>query len=291
MESNKQLENPIKLIKVVYPSMSKSQKKIADLILSRKDMGSFLSLTSLSNEANVTAVTVVKFCKMMGYSSFSDFKKELQKYFQNIISPKNIIKSNLEQLKLLEGYEATEKIIADELKLLNDTLAMLSRESVMQAVSLIVNAKNIYIAAKGMLIPIAELLQLRLNFLSINSTLIKMENMSLVAKKIIDCNEQDLFIIFSFPNYTESLGDLAKCAKLLNSKVVCITDKAISPPSCYSDVLILSQTSSMIFYNSMTIPTSIINIILSLLAIELSTNFDAKKEKLQSIGELLNAKV
>jgi hypothetical protein len=53
------------------------------------------------------------------------------------------------------------------------------------------------------------------------------------------------------PNYNKSIGQVARSARLWQ-KVICVTDKTASPPSCYSDVILLCQTSSLVFYNSMT---------------------------------------
>jgi DNA-binding MurR/RpiR family transcriptional regulator len=112
-----------------------------------------------------------------------------------------------------------------------------------------------------------------------------MDNINLLPRKLVNCDENDLFIIFSFPNYTQALGDLAKCVKSLGSKVICITDKAISPPAMFSDILLICQTSSIIFYNSMTAPSSLVNIIVTLLAIELNSAIKENKPKIKKLSE------
>ena len=279
----KHLSNPVENIKKEYNNLSKTQKKIADFLLSREDMGGFLSLNELSEQAGVTTVTVVRFCKNIGYETFSDFKKDCQNYIQSMILPRNVIKINYENIS--ESIDNTlKKVIDNEIALVKETLTHISQESIEQAIEIIINCKKVHIAAKGVAIPVAEILKTRFDFLCIESELIRMDNINLLPRRLINCDEKDTFIIFSFPNYTQTLGDLAKCAQSLGSKVICITDKPISPPALYSDVLFTCQTSSTIFYNSMTAPSSLVNIIATLLAIELNSELKEIKPKIDNLS-------
>lgn len=284
-----QLRSPMANIKKEYSKLSKTQKKIADFLLSREDIGSFLSLNDLSEQAGVTPVTVVKFCKRIGYDTFSDFKRDCQNYLQSMIFPRSVVRFDYEDIS--ESLDNTlEKIIDNEISLVKETLTHINYDNINQAIKMILNSRKIYIAAKGITIPVAQILQTRFDFLCIESELIKMDNINLLPRRIVNCNEKDTFIIFSFPNYTLSLGDLAKCVKSLGCKVICITDKAISPPACFSDILLLCQTSSTIFYNSMTAPSSLVNIIATLLALELNEVLKENKPEIKRLSQYFNDK-
>ena len=281
------LTNPIENIKNRYSMLSKTQKKIADFILSREDIGSFLSLNELSEQAGVTAVTVVRFCKKIGYNTFSDFKKDCQNYLQSMILPKNVVKLDYESIPNSID-NVLQKVIENEITLVNETLKHINYDSIKQTIDIILTSKKVHLAARGITIPVAKILKTRLDFLCIESELIKMENINLLPRRLLNCNEDDVFIIFSFPNYSQSLGDLAKCVKSLGSKIICITDKAISPPALFSDILLICQTSSTIFYNSMTAPSSLVNVIATLLAIELNNKLKQNKLKIKRLAEYFN---
>ena len=281
------LSNPIENIKKRYNKLSKAQKKIADFILSREDIGSFLSLNELSEQADVTAVTVVRFCKSIGYNTFSDFKKDCQNYLQSMILPRNVVKFDYEDTP--KSIDKTlKKVIENEKTLIDETLKHINYDSIKQTIEMILNCRKVHIAARGITIPVAKILKTRLDFLCIESELIKMDNINLLPRRLLNCNEEDVFIIFSFPNYSQSLGDLAKCVKSLGSKIICITDKAISPPALFSDILLTCQTSSTVFYNSMTAPSSLVNVIATLLAIELNDKLRQNKLKIKRLAEYFN---
>lgn len=290
MAENIKTQNPIERIKSCYGHLTKAHKKIADFVLARDDIGSFLSLTDLSEQSGVTAVTVVKFCKSIGYDTFSDFKKDLQSYMQAMILPRGVVKADLNKFSTMDKLESINAIIQSEEMLLKDTYSLISSESINNVIQLILSAKRVYLAARGISIPIAQILQTRLDFLSIESTLIKMDNINILPRKLINCGKDDVFIIFSFPNYSQSLGDLAECVKELDCKLICITDKMMAPPAAYSDVVLLCQTSSIIFYNSMTVPSSLVNVLATLLAIELKEQMSHNSDKLSEISNHFKTK-
>jgi DNA-binding MurR/RpiR family transcriptional regulator len=276
--------NPVERIRAAYKAMSKTQQRIADLLLERGDAVCFMSLTEFGEAAGVTSVTVVNFCKKLGYASFSDFKKELQNYIQTMISPRSVVKSNLDDYRSQSDKNLLTRAMEHEIELLSLTCQMISRENILRAVDMLHGARKIYLAGKGLSIPVAEIFLTRLDFLCKDAQILSLSNLNLLPNRLSGANEDDVFIIFSFPNYSPVLGDLAHCARHLGSKIICITDKATAPPACYADLLLLCQTSSLVYYNSMTAPVSVVTVLSSLLAVKDSDQSGLRKEKLQELS-------
>lgn len=285
---SKKLDNPIERINQEYKKLSNTQKKIADVIIESPEIACFLSLNELVEVTGVSAVTIGRFSKKLEYNNFKDLKINLQTYVQSMISPKNVIKQNTkyenDDINIHNG-DIFYEVIENEKNLLNQTYDMLNEDSILQAIQVILEARKIFIVAKGLTIPVAETLLLRLQFLSINAELLKMDNLNLIPRRILNTNEQDVFIVFSFPNYTQAIGTVAQSAKHLGSYIITITDKTSSPPSCYSDIVLLCQSSSLIFYNSMTAALSLINIMASLLTVSLNKELERRKEKTNELSE------
>ena len=144
--SKRLLPSPMESIKMEYNNLSKAQKKIADFLLSREDIGGFLSLNELSDQAGVTAVTVVKFCKRIGYNTFSDFKRDCQNYLQSMIFPRNVVRFDYEDIS--GSLDNTlQKAIDNEISLVKETLEHISYENINQAIKMIINCRKVYIAA------------------------------------------------------------------------------------------------------------------------------------------------
>ncbi|ELD7554833.1 MurR/RpiR family transcriptional regulator, partial [Listeria monocytogenes] len=63
-----------------FPSLSKSEQKVAQLILSNPDEVENLSINDLALMANVGESTIVRFSRKIGLTGFQDLKIALVKY-------------------------------------------------------------------------------------------------------------------------------------------------------------------------------------------------------------------
>ena len=138
----------------------------------------------------------------------------------------------------------------------------------MESTALIKNARRIYIVGTGLNEPVTKILLTRLRFLCFDVHLLKDDNLTLIPYQFLHVKPEDLFIIFSFPNYKSFAINAAKCAHDLGCHTICITDHPTAPVAYYADKLLLCQTSSLVYYNSMTTPTSLVTILCGILAIQ-----------------------
>ena len=67
-------------IKAYYPYQSKKKKQISDYIQENISSCCFLSLHKLSAAIGVTEVTMLNYCRSLGYDSFSDFRDAMREY-------------------------------------------------------------------------------------------------------------------------------------------------------------------------------------------------------------------
>ena len=177
-----------------------------------------------------------------------------------------------------------------EVSLLTDTFSCLNMDALIHAVNMLCQAREIYLVGKGLSIPVIELFLARLDFLSIPAKRIPLDNLNLLPNRLVKAGPEDVFVVFSFPNYSPVLGKIAKNVKtVLNSSLICITDKPTAPPACYADALLLCQTSSLVFYNSMTVPISVVTLLTSLMAIKTSGQRACLEEKLKQLENLRRA--
>ncbi|NLD98211.1 MAG: MurR/RpiR family transcriptional regulator [Synergistaceae bacterium] len=283
--------NPIERIRAIYASFSKKQRRIADLLLRRENSVCFMSLKDLSMEASVTAVTIMNFVKKLGYQNFSEFKREYQSYIQSMISPRSVVREDSPYCEGKITPEAIERIRRSERQLLEESYAMIHDDHLISAVALIKQARTIYLVAKNLSEPVAATFQKRLAFLGLDSELLSLENLNILPRMLARANELDVFVVFSFPNYSQSIIDVGRCARQRGCTIICITDKSTSPMACYSDIVLLCQTASLVFYNSMTAPLSIINILATLLAMELKEKLDENRETYQALASFFDHSV
>ena len=191
--------NPIERIPSVYDSLSKTQRRIADLLMSQKESVCFMSLNELSSAANVTPVTFMKFIKKLGYENYSDFKREYQGYIQIMLSPRNVVREDLSITR--EDADICDKIRKNEKQLLEGSLEMISDDQLLSAVNMLKQARKIYLVAKNLSYPSADLFQKRLVFLGLDSEIVNLSNINLLPRTLARADGLDVFVVFSFPNY------------------------------------------------------------------------------------------
>lgn len=276
--------NPVDIIHRMYSGLSPTQKRIADMMLEEAETICFLRLDEVSKKAEVTTVTVIRFVKKLGYESYGAFKKDLQNYVQTMIVPKRVIKSEIQNFKDEPAAEIIQQAITNEFNLMTATYKSMPVDTLIEVAELLKNSRKIFIAGTGLNQAVAEMLLVRLNFLCLDAQILPHDNLTVLPYQLTATGPDDVFVIFSFPNYKRFAIDVAKCAQSLGCHTVCITDKPSSPVAAYAEKLLLCQTSSLVYYNSMTMPVSLVTILASILAVQISTD-PKTKEKLDQIGE------
>lgn len=278
MEQNRPTyTSPIDNIRNSYPLLSPVQKKIADLILEQAETICFMRLEDISKLVGVTSVTVIRFVKKIGYESFGAFKKDLQNYIQTRVIPMRIIKSEINTIRNAPTDDIIHGVIQNELDLMQATYDAISSETLLETALIIKNARKIFIVGTGLNEPITEILLTRLRFLCLDAQIIHNDNLTLLPYYLVNAGSQDVFIIFSFPNYKDFSINMAKCAQDIGCHTICITDKSTAPIAYYAEKLLLCQTSGLIYYNSMTTPTSLVTILSGMLAVQIQKDPETQK--------------
>ena len=259
MEQNRPTyTSPIDNIRNSYPLLSPVQKKIADLILEQAETICFMRLEDISKLVGVTSVTVIRFVKKIGYESFGAFKKDLQNYIQTRVIPMRIIKSEINTIRNAPTDDIIHGVIQNELDLMQATYDAISSETLLETALIIKNARKIFIVG-------------------LDAQIIHNDNLTLLPYYLVNAGPQDVFIIFSFPNYKDFSINMAKCAQDIGCHTICITDKSTAPIAYYAEKLLLCQTSGLIYYNSMTTPTSLVTILSGILAVQIQKDPETQK--------------
>ena len=128
-------------IKDRYPQMSRTQRRIADYILDHTDEVCFQSLKEVSTSASTTETTMLKFCALIGYEGLTHFKRELQVYVKQRMSPSETLGTNLRMVR--GDPQLYHRLIAAETRSLDLTYAAISPENMEAFVSALGDARRI----------------------------------------------------------------------------------------------------------------------------------------------------
>lgn len=258
-------------IQELYPKLTKKQKSIADYLTANPEEISYITLAQLSQQTQASELTLLRFCQKLGCSTFVGLKEQFRDYTQRMI---RIASSPSYFVPELESGEAPERermlleICNHEASAFSGFISDFPLDSILAASDEIRQSTRIFIFAHDISKVPGEFLKLRLLILYYNATLIDLSDLEQTQKTLRQLTNGDLVIFFSFPRYYFPIGNIAKKASESSVPILTITDSNASPAAKYSNLLILCPTSTELFYNSMTIPIAMLNILASCLVID-----------------------
>ena len=225
--------NYIYLIKEHYPLLTKSEKKVADLILTSGKTIIYSTMSDIKEKTKVGDATIIRFCQKLGFSGFSDLKIE-------------IAKEDFSQKKEQPSSGKYYDEIANNLtEALHSTARLLNEEKLDEAIQLISEANHLYIFGVG----------------SSGNTSLDLESMFLrvgvQAKAVLDphfqaqvaslLKEGDIIVAFSLSGKTKDTFDSVEIAKKNGAKILAITNYIHSPIGQTADLVL--QTAIEEFLN------------------------------------------
>lgn len=265
-------KNPIVIIQELYPKLSKSQKKISDILLQKRDIAIFLSIQELCQLADVTPATVLRFSRVLGFSGYAELKKNLQAYHHNKMYPMQFRDPPVRSGAAAEDTPTSwDKLMEEEIDLLTSTYRQLDRKALMETTELLCGAKKIYLAGFGLVLWPVKIFEHRLTALQRDSTVLTFENYSLLPSILERATPEDVFVLFTFPNYLSTIKGIAQCAQAKGCRIICVTDKPSAPAAAYAEKLLLCNAVSGAHSLSVTAVASLVNIITSEMSARLDT--------------------
>lgn len=277
-------------IKLKYNSLSKSEKKVADFILSVGYQVSEMTLSELAKAANVSDPSVVRFTKAIGFEGYSDFKSHVLKDWGKESSESSFTKFidlNFSPSDNLESIP--EKIIRNTIQGLEDTLKILDNDAYQEVVQAIIAANRIEVFGVGTSGSIAldfvsKLIRIGLNahFFSDNH-LEQLNCMSL--------SENDIAIAVSHSGSTIDIVNTLKIAKETGAKTIALTNYKASHISKYADIELLTGDHETTFYSeTMVSRTSLLSIVDMLYMGILTSHYETFTSRLHHVNKLVENK-
>ena len=269
-------------IKNVYSTLSKGQKKIANVILNDYDKAAYLTAARLANLAGVSESTVVRFADELGFDGYSEFQRAVQELVRIKLTPNQRIEITK---KRIGRGDVLENVMESDIDKIRYTLNNLDREVFNKSVEAILGAKTIYVTGARSTEPLARLLSYNLTLIFDNVKFVVPTSSAEVFEQMYSVGEDDTVIAFSFPRYSSKMVNAVKYARQNNAKVVVFTDSAVSPLAEFANYLITAQSDMASFMDSLVAPLSIINAIIVEITRRRESEITARFDALEKIWD------
>ena len=253
------------LIQNRYGQMSRTHQRIGDYIINHTDAACFMSLQQTAAAAGPTEATVLKFCGQLGFSGFLHFKRELQVYVKQRMSPNETLRASLHVAR--HEPEIRQRIIDTEKQSLDLTYAAVTPENLEAFVSALRQAGRVFVAGHHISALVAQSLLLKLQRLGVESYQLDINDYYDLERAALFAREDDLFVLVSFPSYSPKIRSLADCLGSMGIRMVCITDRYSSPIAANASVVLVCNSDHELFYNSITAAVSLVSMVGAALAL------------------------
>ncbi len=264
-------------------SFSKGQRRLAEYISENYDIAAYLTASKLGKEAGVSESTVVRFAYQLDYDGYP----ELQKAIQVIVKTN----SNSMQRMSLSSKRYQEKgvlksILSTDMEKLKDTInAGIDEGEFKKAVELINESRRVYIMGARSAAYLAGLLGYYFKMLFDKVIVVETASTSETLEQIYNIGEKDVLIGVSFPRYSKRTIRALQYAKNHGAATIALTDNIHSPVAEYAECILIARTDVMTIVDSMVGPLSIVNALVSALAL---LRKEEVEQRLMALEELWN---
>ena len=219
-------------IKLLYDNMGKSEKKVADWLLTHNGEILPLSITELAEKSDSSEATIVRFARRIGFSGYQELKISLAQEVEKKIANENITGSD-------SCYEIFEKVANDIYISLEKTKMVLSPKALEKCSEAIMNAERIMIFGLGNSASVA--LDASHKFLRAGCNAYAYSDNHMQAIAASHLSGKDVVIGISHSGSSKDIVDALKIAKSNGAVTACITNAGKSPITKVSDIVLCTD--------------------------------------------------
>ncbi|MCI1659552.1 MurR/RpiR family transcriptional regulator [Bifidobacterium psychraerophilum] len=249
----------VESIKSAFSGLSNAERLVARSILSDYPASCLGPVAVIAKNAGVSAPSVVRFAKSLGYSSYIEFRdavlSELAQQSKGPLDRARQLKVDGDLPRVREKMEILLSTATRNLAAIPDT------EWDSLATMLADTGKNIFVAGGRFSTAVARILALNLQLL--RPGVILLDDLDQRDKGILlDMNRKSVLVVFDFYRYQKSVIKAAHVARQKGATIVLISDGDISPISADASIVLPVSTTSFLPMSGLSTATTIIEILL-----------------------------
>ena len=220
-----------------WQHLTKSDRMVARRLLADYPNAGLKTLAELAARAGVSAPTVIRCVKKLGFQSYPDFQDalhdEVQSSFENVIAvaPDNVVDE--------AGLEADiEAVLTHSV---HRTIGFAQQAEIKQLIQLVTRTKSSVLCLGGRvsqaiaMVFQAHLLRLRRNVELVSTNPVER------AERLMDVGKNDVVVVFDYAPYDPQAKSFAQLAVERKASVICFTDFNQSPAAENAQVVVFAE--------------------------------------------------
>ncbi len=273
-------------IRMLYPEMSKTERKLVDYIfsLSAEEI-LLLKLKDIAHDNSISPPAIVKFAKSIGLSGFKELKAVLYEYVKQQ-QPEETVNIGVHD----NTAAIMQKIFNISKHALDETYEILDFCALEDAAYYLLNAKSRYFFGLGGSALIAGDAYHKFQRIGLKSEYSNDANVMIIQAALMDRN--DVILVVSHSGSSNSLIQAVSVAKSKGAKIICVTGYCFSKLAKLSNISLCSTAMSSSKFISDEIASRIVklNIIDGLFVMVANQNEEAFGANLKA-SDILTDKI
>lgn len=274
--------------------MTKTQSMIFSYMLNHPEAVCYNTLRDLANRIGVSEVSVLNVCRRLGCSGYAEMKQVFREYLSEHLREAFGRDYTLETVdeNTCGDRRATLASMFDlEQSALKELFASVSEEQMFACAHRLMEAREVLLFGHDASKIMADYFAHRLNYLRINATSIKLGDSDTVQTSLASVGPKDVLVLFSFPPYYQPVSNVARYGDFCGAGVITITDSEKSPAVIKNACNFFCPTKAKFFFNSLTAPVSLINVLTSCIALEMGPSLDRILEEELRVSRFMNGEL
>lgn len=262
---------------------SRAERRVARVLLADYPAAGLTTVASLAARAGVSAPTVVRFTRRLGFGSHEDFRQALRG------EPGAQSASRPAQLPRRYGPESPAGRAADVLTArTRETLAALPPDEIRAAVALLADPGHRLLLGGGRFTRLlAHCFALHLMRLRDGTHLLPSDEVELAAL-LATTGRRDVLVLFDHHRYERSTAEIARHAKNSGAKLLLLTDLRLSPVAGLADVVLPTATDAHAAGDSLVPTLAVVELLVAQLAEVQGEETRSHRERTEQISRELH---
>lgn len=273
----------IEQIQEKLPFLTKKQRELANYMLEDPERMAYVTLKEMSHDTNITEMTILKTCNLLGFDNFSSMKYEFRKYSA----------MQLEQFRQqTAGVQVSTPSVAekkDELSILKEIceadansisnyLNHLDPADVFKAADMILAADKVLMFGRGVSYQVCNNASNLFASLGVGCVAVNTELYDEVYATLPLMTPKTLVLVVAYPDYYRTTVRVAEYAHKKHIPVMAMTDNQRSPVCAFSDYTLFTPSYSRMFLNNISLSMHMVSMIGTAISLRMESKIEDSRE-------------
>jgi DNA-binding MurR/RpiR family transcriptional regulator len=260
-----------------YKTFTPSQQKVAAYLTQHLDEVLVSNANQLAKASDVSEATFTRFITRLGFSGFSEFKREIGNFIIQGYSTTERLAESAHTFEISDSVFV--EILRGDIENINSIANGVPDELFESAVDKLSSAKSIYLLGLRSSFALAFYLWFNLRFFLKSVNLIK-PGIGDIPEQVLSTAKGDVLVAIAFRRYTREVVSIAEKMKKKKAYIIAITNSRLSPIAQLADMSLVVETEIPTYIESFTAPMSLLNALITAIALK------KKKQALPALKRL-----